>query len=73
MYTVGLYIVKYKTNAVVSVRSVFDENIDDLLQSRYWDMFVRYSETWELGSPKGLRKSVLYSEVVLFLRSNFTY
>ncbi len=28
-----------------------------------------YSEIWELGTPKGLRKTVLYSEVVLFLRS----
>ncbi len=34
----------------------------------HWD-----SETWELGAPKGLRKSVLYSEVVLFLRSISTY
>ncbi len=29
----------------------------------------KYSETWELGTPKGLRKTVLNSEVVLFLRS----
>ena len=36
-------------------------------------MYTRYSETWELGTPKGLRKSVLYSEVVLFLRSISTY
>ncbi len=32
-----------------------------------------YSETWELGTPKGLRKSVLYSQVVLFFRSISTY
>ncbi len=32
-----------------------------------------YSETWELGTPKGLRKTVLNSEVVLFLRSISTY
>ncbi len=32
-----------------------------------------YSETYELRTPKGLRKSVLYSEVVLFLRSISTY
>ncbi len=32
-----------------------------------------YSETWELGTPKGLRKGVLNSEVVLFLRSIYTY
>ena len=28
-----------------------------------------YSETWELGTPKGLSKTVLNSEIVLFLRS----
>ncbi len=28
-----------------------------------------YSGTWELGTPKGLSKTVLNSEVVLFLRS----
>ncbi len=28
-----------------------------------------YSGTWELGIPKGLSKTVLNSEVVLFLRS----
>ncbi len=28
----------------------------------------KYSETWELGTPKGLYKTVLNSEVVLFLR-----
>ncbi len=27
-----------------------------------------YSETWELGTPKGLPKTVLNSKVVLFLR-----
>ncbi len=32
-----------------------------------------YSETWELGAPKGLRKTVLNSEVVLFLRHISTY
>ena len=32
-----------------------------------------YSETWELGTPKGLRKTVLNSGVVLFLRSISTY
>ena len=32
-----------------------------------------YSETWQLGTPRGLRKSVLNSEVVLFLRSISTY
>ena len=31
--------------------------------------FKIYSETWELGTPKGLSKTVLNSEVVLFLRS----
>ncbi len=30
---------------------------------------VKYSETWELGTPKGLSETVLNSEVVLFLRS----
>ncbi len=34
---------------------------------------VVYSGTWELGTPKGLRKSVLNSQVVLFLRSISTY
>ncbi len=34
---------------------------------------LRYSETWELGTPNGLRKTVLISEVVLFLRSISTY
>ncbi len=28
-----------------------------------------YSGTWELGTPKGLSKTFLNSEVVLFLRS----
>ncbi len=32
-----------------------------------------YSGTWELGTPNGLWKTVLNSEVVLFLRSNFMY
>ncbi len=32
-----------------------------------------YSETWELGTPKGLSKTVLNSEVVLFLRSISMY
>ncbi len=32
-----------------------------------------YSETWELGTPKGLRKIVLNCKVVLFLRSISTY
>ncbi len=27
-----------------------------------------YSETWELGTPKGLPKTVLNSDVVLLLR-----
>ncbi len=30
---------------------------------------TKYSGTWELGTPKGLSKTVLNSEVVLFLRS----
>ncbi len=29
---------------------------------------IKYSETWELGTPKGLPKTVLNSKVVLFLR-----
>ncbi len=32
-----------------------------------------YSRTWELGTPKGLWKAVLNSEVVLFLRSISMY
>ncbi len=32
-----------------------------------------YSGTWELGTPKGLRKAVLNSELVLFLWSNSMY
>ncbi len=32
-----------------------------------------YSGTWELGTPKGLRKTVLNSEVVLFFRSISMY
>ncbi len=32
-----------------------------------------YSETWELGTPKGLWKTALNSEVVLFLRSISVY
>ncbi len=30
---------------------------------------MEYSGTWELGTPNGLSKTVLNSEVVLFLRS----
>ncbi len=33
------------------------------------DWLTIYSGTWELGTPKGLFKTVLNSEVVLFLRS----
>ena len=33
----------------------------------------RYSGTWELGTPKGLSRSVLHSEVVLFVRSISMY
>ncbi len=33
----------------------------------------KYSGTWELGTPKGLWKTVLNSEVVLFLRSISMY
>ena len=32
-----------------------------------------YSETWELGTPTGLWKTVLNSELVLFLRSISVY
>ncbi len=32
-----------------------------------------YSGIWELGTPKGLPKHVLNSEVVLFLRSISMY
>ncbi len=32
-----------------------------------------FSGTWELGTPKGLPKTVLNSEVVLFLRSIAMY
>ena len=32
-----------------------------------------YSGTWELGTPKGLSKTVLNSEVVLFARSISMY
>ena len=32
-----------------------------------------YSETWELGTPKGLSKTVLNSEMVLFLMSTSMY
>ncbi len=36
---------------------------------QYLALFLNnYSETWELGTPKGLWKTVLNSEVVLFLR-----
>ncbi len=35
--------------------------------------YIMYSENWELGTPKGLGKSVLNSEVVLFLRSISMY
>ncbi len=30
--------------------------------------YIRYSETWELGTPKGLSKTVLNFKVVLFRR-----
>ncbi len=33
----------------------------------------KYSGTWELGTPKALSKSVLNSEVVLFLKSISMY
>ncbi len=33
----------------------------------------KYSKTWELGTPKGLWKTVLNSEVVLFFRSISMY
>ena len=33
----------------------------------------KYSGTWELGTPKGLQKTVLNSEVVFFLRSISMY
>ncbi len=36
-------------------------------------MNLIYSGTWELGTPKGLWKTVLNSEVVLFLRSISVY
>ncbi len=32
-----------------------------------------YSESWELGTPKGLSKTALNSEVVVFLRSISIY
>ncbi len=34
---------------------------------------IWYSETWELGTPKGLWKTVLHSGVVLFPRSMYMY
>ncbi len=42
----------------------------------HWPKFQQlhiYSETWELGTPKGLSKTALNSEVVLFLRSISMY
>ncbi len=35
------------------------------------NLFNMYSGNWELGTPKGLSKTVLNSEVILFLRSIF--
>ncbi len=32
-------------------------------------VIIIYSETWELGTPKGLSKTVVNSEVVFFPRS----
>ena len=37
------------------------------MSKRLWN--IKYSGTCELGTPKGLSKTVLNSEVVLFLRS----
>ncbi len=34
---------------------------------------IKYSETWELGTPKRLSKIALNSEVLLFLRSISMY
>ncbi len=39
-----------------------------LLQVLLYGGIPIYSETWELGTSKGLPKTVLNSEVVLFLR-----
>ncbi len=38
------------------------DNASELSTSKYFG-------TWELGTPKGLSKTVLNSDVVLFLRS----
>ncbi len=43
--------------------------IKDSVRNSFWSY---YSAIWELGTPKGLSKTVLNSEVVLFLRFIFT-
>ncbi len=52
---------KYRPVSVLSCVSKPHEYI-------MFDQLTEYSETWELGTPKGLSKTVLNSEVVLFLR-----
>ncbi len=42
---------------------------DRLVVSNIHEQETIYSGTWELGTPKGMSKTVLNSEVVLFLRS----
>ncbi len=43
------------------------------MQGSAMNMAKVCTETWELGTPKELRKAVLNSEVVLFLRSISMY
>ncbi len=50
------------------VSSAFKDNSTSFLRYRII-CYSWYSGTWELGTPKGLSKTVLNSEVVLFLRS----
>ncbi len=60
-------------------RQIKDERLlccgaaNETCMSAAWYQFYKYSETWELGTPTGLWKTVLNSEVVLFLRSNSVY
>ncbi len=57
---------------VIFKQSLYVHNLLPCVSCTMWCFKLtiekRYSETWELGTPKGLSKTVLNSEVVLFLR-----
>ncbi len=60
-------------NILMNLKLVVSYIFHPILKGLVGEFGSQYSETWELGTPKGLWKTVLNSKVVLFLRSISTH